>query len=306
LDIALSNYNNNISFIESTPNHNNIIKPLFFYHIPKTGGISFSNSLSISAHSAFNRIQVEVNPSFDVPVVDRVDEKTQIDASGTKSINFLCGHVKWGWHERCDSDFHFSTIIRSPIDRVLSDYNYHCMREQRKPNREEFIEFFRDENNINVSCKLLSPDSKSKLNGELIFEHLSNNFHSYIPVSLINELLSYYLSLYGFPNVITERVNTTLPQYKLDGREFTDELAILNKEDLVLFNLVKEFPRLPKLDLNDDSISDRTIVLKETEKELRSLINSTEISTNVFFDKMDEDIEKMANLDEIIKLDLNL
>lgn len=305
MEISLNKYNNKISFIESTPNHNNVVKPLFFYHIPKTGGISFANSLSNAALYAFNRIKNEVNPSFEFPIIGRVDETTQVDKFGNKPINFICGHVKWGWHERCKSDFHFSTIVRSPVDRVLSDYSYHCMREQRQPSREEFIKFFRNEKNINVSCNLLSPKTDSKLSGELVFKHLKMNFHSYIPVPMLNELLTYYLSLYGFANVITERVNTTLPQYKLDGKEFTTELESLNAEDMLLFNLVKESPRLPKLDLNDDCISDRTIVLNETEKLLRSFITCTEISTNSFFDKMEEDAEKMANLDEIIKLNIH-
>ncbi len=305
MKIKINQHNNKISFLESTPNHDSEIKPLFFYHTPKTGGLSFANSLTCAATSAFSRIKREVNPSFIEPITARIDEKFLINNPNSRPFNFVCGHVKWGWHKRCETDFFFSTIIRSPITRVLSAYNYRCMRQRSIPNCEEFIRFFRNKDNQNVNCKLLNPDIENNVEhvtGRRVFEHLCKTFHSFITPSSINELLSYYLSLYGFPNVITERVNVTLPKYKLDGSEFYDELAELNEEDLVLYDLVNNNSRLPKLKLNDDSISDRTIVLNETEKELRSIIAMSEISTSKFFDQMDVNAKQMASIENILRL----
>jgi len=301
MEIKINKYNENIQFVASTPNHRNDIKPLFFYHIPKTGGISFSSPLMFSAIRSFARIKTEVNPVFVQPITARVEENSQINNPKNIPYNFVCGHVNWGWHERCESDFFFSTIIRSPLSRVLSSYNYKCMREQRLPKREEFIDFFRNKDNQNVSCKLLNPDkSGACASGKSVFEHLQENFHSYITPTQINDLLAYYLSLYGFPNVIMEQVNATLAQYKLDGSEFLDELAELNREDLVLFKLVQNAPRLPILDTLDDSIADRIVVFNETEKELRSTMTSTEISTSQFFDEMDASAEQLTSIDKII------
>lgn len=259
--IDASTVNTDLKLICSTSEHSNDnSKPLFFYHLQKTGGISFSNALSI----AFNVQKQAGNNSL------RIDDKESLKMLKGKDIKFLTSpKLPYGSHKDLGKEFLLTAFIRSPYSRVKSHYTYTCMRSQTKPTDTGFEEFFKTEENCNLISKRLHPNATAgeQHDASSVIENLHQNFHSYADYKHVNTFLSYYLSLYKLPNVLTERVNKTLPDYQYDGDKFKDYILELNMDDTEVCDYVIENPRIPSLkECQKKSIAAHTIIFDEFEK----------------------------------------
>ncbi len=257
--------------------------PLFFYHVPRTGGISFYHALS-------GAIRFVNNQADRLGALGSDTEVLRFDAPRPDRHHFRAGyalvasHNAFGFHRKFRQSFLLTTIIRDPFGRVRSDYTYTCMRRQKTGSEEEFRASFRSEININRAVKQLAghthfdqpapPDIYLRA-----IDTLTEQFHSYVTHHEISALIGLYLSYYRLPNIIMDRINTTTPDYRLAADACRGELDALNDQDVRLYDFVRNQPRRPDLGLCSRASHPVTVILNEVSNTDRSVTRWVGIDT---------------------------
>lgn len=107
---------------------------IVFTHMYKTGGTSLRRYLD----AAFD-LKTQKLP----PVKERVSVAGSVYNGGMKlkprHLRVLYGHMYYGIHDYIDQPISYLTLIREPIDRVLSRYN-HCMTVWSHYDKERYTE----------------------------------------------------------------------------------------------------------------------------------------------------------------------
>ena len=223
--------------------------PLFFYHVPKTGGLSFYIALR-SAIGFASKYEDRLGATVTDTAVHRIDEEVPHRRLFQAGYALIASHHTFGFHRKFRQPFLLTTIVRDPLGRVRSEYTYTSMRQQRPVSAAGFEASFRAEENITRAVKQLAgqtrldrpapPDLHRQAR-----ENLEQHFHAYVTHHDVAALIGLYLSRYRLPNVVMERINTTSPAYRLDAEPWRDEIETLNRQDRHLFDFVRDRPRLP-------------------------------------------------------------
>lgn len=135
---------------------NNINKPLFFIHIPKTAGSSFRKAAEayFGTEKSFYDYapqSVETHPK----VIEFAYEKKDLFSAGdyiTKHAHFFSGHVHYVKYAPFFHPNNIITFVRSPEQQVRSHYE-HFIRDQRYEG--SFETFIADKRYANVQSRIL-------------------------------------------------------------------------------------------------------------------------------------------------------
>ncbi|WP_164518163.1 sulfotransferase family 2 domain-containing protein [Pseudoalteromonas rubra] len=203
--------------------------------------------------------------------------------NSARDYALISSHLNYGLHKELGADdFRLVTFLRDPYKRVLSAYTYNCMRAQQRVSLAGFEAFFKQEENQNVASKQLSPGDYAPGCSSEIFQLLEQNFHVYGTNEHIDKSISYFLTTLDLSNVLTERINQTLPQYRLDASKYQAEVMELNQDDQTLFELVRANPRVPECGGSGvQEMSMSSVIMHETEKELASKTRLVQVGTPV-------------------------
>lgn len=255
----------NLSFFESSANHSEQQKRgLFFYHCPKTGGMTITYALQ---HALSCLSSVQKQKLF----LGRIDNISPPPGQRVAMPSaFVVTHLPFGTHQKIAQNFDLMTVLRDPVARVTSGFTYSCMRRGEKPRPDRFRHFFTAPENINVMVQQLSGGEDGRALGEASFkraiEHLHRHFALFVTTRHIPELISAYLSRFRAPNVLMANANRTLPEYRIDSAPFEEEIRELNALDAALFNFVRENPRLEEVRKEDETVSPMTVFIDEVER----------------------------------------
>jgi hypothetical protein len=255
--------------------------PLFFYHVPKTGGLTFF----LAMMHAFSRGWPAGRPSrtlgrFDDPL-ERYRPGPDGRANLPRDTIFAASHHGFGFHERFDVPFALATIVRDPVQRVASANTYACMRADRMPSESEFESFIRRPENIDaIPTQLTGGNSGGDVdeNIGMAIEHLETRFEAYVPSNNVGALISTYLGVYGLPNVLMENLNRTLPRYRLDPTPWAEEIRARNAVGWGIYRYVAANPRLPKLPFGN-GLNPQTVVIRARERRARTEEESLKFDT---------------------------
>ena len=89
---------------------------VFFLHIPKTAGSTLRSLL---------QLQYKNSNALFLKGSDPVQSLNDwMDNNTLEHIDLLFGHVDFGIHKNFSKDFNYATMIRHPLNRVISHYNY--------------------------------------------------------------------------------------------------------------------------------------------------------------------------------------
>jgi hypothetical protein len=242
---------------------------LFFYHVPKTGGVSFFTALR---HAWLEGHRVAgTGPR---PAMFRYDDIARdIPVKGLR-YTLVGTHKAFGAHLKFEQPFLLTTISREPVARITSEYTYQSMRRGQPVSAAGFEQVFRQEENTNRAVKQLGASRygvaarPSTLDAAI--ETLDRYFHSYVDHRLCDDLIETYLSHYQLPNVDVDRLNQTTDRFKFDSSPYRDEILERNHLDRQLADYIREHPRVPALTYRSDRLHPLTVIIRETGNDTRS------------------------------------
>lgn len=102
-------------------------KPIVFIHIPKTGGMTFYSMLrEIYKPTELHKIN---------PAAESIEKYDSLPQARKDRLKAIYGHMDYGLRERLPADSAYVTLMRHPIERVISHY-YYVRRTENDPLRE--------------------------------------------------------------------------------------------------------------------------------------------------------------------------
>lgn len=108
-----------------------------FLHIPKCAGTSFTRLLE--ANIPFSEVF-----NFRPPYETQIDVLKSMAPTARNRLRLITGHLSYGVHELVDSPCTYLTMLRDPIDRVISLYDF-IRQDQSHPLHDEVITMSLDE-----------------------------------------------------------------------------------------------------------------------------------------------------------------
>lgn len=207
---------------------------IIFLHIPKTGGSTlntiFKRQFSVEEIYDHELFQNEVIP------LDQLTEQQKND------INAFAGHHLYGVHEHFQKQHHYFTMLRHPVDRVLSLYsylrNYPGYERLKDMTLEEFV---RTEPEANNCQTLLLCGYPVQYDLNLAKERLES-FDAVGITERFDESLYLLKAVYNWNDIHYNKVNIT--KKKLRRADVPKETIKLiedyNKLDMELYQFAKE------------------------------------------------------------------
>ncbi len=96
---------------------------LIFLHLPKTGGTALRTSLQ----QAFDPLaSALVYPSGDLDGTMTREQFAALPPDALERLRLVMGHISYGAHRRIPRTCRYASIVREPVERVLSLY-YHYL-----------------------------------------------------------------------------------------------------------------------------------------------------------------------------------
>lgn len=280
-------------------------QPLFFYHLPRTGGMSFFQSIQCAMLATHRCGGPGGAPAQGAePNILRIDVPPDSRTIRGGPYAFVATHQPFGCHLRFRQRFLLTTLLRDPVDRALSKFTYDAMRGNGASSEDRFHAAIAEESNCNAMVKQLaglhSADviTDSAL-WERAVENLEKQFDTFATAGDIRALTEYYLSLYHLSNLVSERINATQPNYRLVLSDAARSAAAeRNGQDCLLFEYVRSHPRsLPR---PSGPLHPLTTVVYEKENAARFAGGFTAIATADLFAALGRVLTPDARLDHAL------
>ncbi len=218
-------------------------RPLFCYHVHKTGG----NSVKHAIMQSLLHCPDVASGKLDKPIHfdDRNLHQTTPPDPFTKS--YVNTHFKYGHHDAFTGDFRMFTLFRDPVRRLYSDYRYVSYRRGETVTLEGFREFITDPDNICRQCQHLSRADIRDVGADAIAddaEHTLKSLDAYATTERIEPFLQNLWIGYGYANVLAEKLNETANvPIDVDLTVCEDEIVDLNRREIEIYRHMRDEPK---------------------------------------------------------------
>lgn len=207
-------------------------RPYLFIHIPKSGGTSLGRVAELAENGGGEKFI----RFWHHPVKPEVIQEMLLH-------NFVFGHFKYGIHQHFKQNCTYMTMLRNPVDRVISHYYYHLKSETDRFHAlaannpiETWVTLSFDANNDHV--QFIS--GKHGIPSEKEFQQALRNLHQFGFVGIYERfdesmvLLKYYA---GFKNVFYNYTKSVVGRPKMHDLtpEVIEKIKEYNKYDLLLY-----------------------------------------------------------------------
>jgi hypothetical protein len=231
---------------------NNQFSKLFFFHVPKCGGLSIAHSLGV-AIPHLRILGVPYKMTDEYHNLNVINQKIQsankmyginLDSYSsfeifqkTKKLHnkypFISGHIPFNKYEISKDTFVFS-VLRDPVSRSISNYLFFKKKFQENFSLNELYE-----------KKFLLPDCMTSFFSSIEEPDINiaikniKQINMTIDINQIKDLLAYIISLFKLPNMVLTKINETKSKYELTDKEM---MLIMdkNKLDIKLYDLAKK------------------------------------------------------------------
>lgn len=231
-----------------------------FLHIPKTGGSTLNSIFT----RQYTEKEFHNHDYFDQKVIPL----SELNEGHKKRINAVSGHHFFGVHEFFDKPYHYFTMLRHPVDRVLSLYyflkekNYPGYEWMKDMTLEEFIETSPEANN-NQTTLLCGYQTTPDV---ILAKERIDSFDMVGITEFFDESLYLLRKNFNWRDIHYKRVNIT--KSRLSKDDVPDATIKLiekyNAMDIAVYNYGKEL-LLKKLD--NLSIKEKYRLRKFVEKQ---------------------------------------
>ncbi|RFU64583.1 sulfotransferase family 2 domain-containing protein [Bacillus sp. V59.32b] len=221
-------------------------KLLIYMHIPKTGGTTMKNIIQ----KQYDPREVWFHMEKDM--LPKLEQKLK-----KKDLKCVGGHCWYGLHQHFHKPYTYFTMLRDPIDRVVSEYYYILERPHHKAypavvtmDLMDFIQEFPLKSS-NQHTRRISGNIKSP-NLEAAKENIKNDFAIVGLSEMFDESLFLMKKAFGWDDITYQKVNVTKKRPSIEKlpKNVVAELEIRNELDLKLYDFSKKL-LLEKIDQLD-------------------------------------------------------
>ena len=219
-------------------------KPLFFNHIEKTGGTTLTGILVYIAmcHGKQYRIlRIEYGLGLE-PMPTKIRHNI-ISELRHDNILTIAGHSHYGFHLNFGTVFNLVTVVRNPIERVVSEYFWKCRYNRNDVSQEDFAVHFKQEKSRNVCAKCVSGQNGFDNEGKILDRCKQNleRYFAFCTTENLDRMASFILTRYGVGSVVFNDSKKETDPHKQEFKEqFEDQIIKLNEVDYSLYRYVKE------------------------------------------------------------------
>jgi len=234
---------------------NNQFSKLFFFHVPKCGGLSIAHSLAVTIpHLRIFGTPYPRPSDYDLNINHLKEKINQANKfygyelnlrsycareifNKTKKIHknyqFISGHLPFNEYKKDGSTFTF-TVLREPISRQISSFLFHQKVTKQDIPIQEYFE--KQISPSNLMTRFFSSYEKPDVN--IAINNLKK-IDVVVDLNGINNLLGYIISLFKLPNIILTKVNKTKSNRSVTDKELK-KIEENNQLDIELFTEAKK------------------------------------------------------------------
>ncbi len=236
-----------------------INKPLFFYHIPKCAGTTFSVILSHLFKTPYriNGPLFHNNSKGGKTGYKHFLDKKEFIING--KLDFVYGHIPFEVHKEFKKKYFFITILRDPVERCISQYLWMIARGYCSGNEHISKVFERNKLPKNAIVNQFSGKGFSEYNSQdsidLAFLNLKESIDMVYDQKNFLEALNLIISIYNFPNVFFQKQQENMKKTELK-KEIIEIIIENNSQDIKLYSklkkegIFKKFNKKPKYNRN--------------------------------------------------------
>lgn len=257
----------------------------FFLHIPKCGGIDlempFRYALGYKCSQSRERF-IEYRADSEEPFRDflaTVYKNGIFQENANTCHGILSTHLglKRLMREKICLD-HMFTILRDPVDRILSAFGYQCMRQQETPDIGSLASFIKQPENQNQITQILD---KGNSGIDELENYVRRSFIACVDVKESGRVLAELLARNELPNVLSENLNQTDPRFKVKKETLTETLIgkieALNRRDIDFYARFKSSPLISDAALKGP-INAISLVISDSRKAGEDLVSRMKIA----------------------------
>ena len=220
-------------YIPSFPANEKENRPLFFNHISKTGGTSLTGILFSIA--VYNR-----KPYCFIP--KQFGDGLKPLPKNIKESNAMvfAGESPFGFHSNFEKTFNLVTVIRNPVERIVSEYFWICRYENRRQeiSYADFENYLRVKVVHNICAHYIC--GKRVLDEEKIQKIWKKNLKQYFAFCTtgnLDHMASWLLSRYQSASVVFNDAKKEIDSRKYDFEDkFGDQIIKYNKMDYAIYD----------------------------------------------------------------------
>lgn len=224
---------------------------LIFLHVPKTGGQTLGRIIDEQYHIS-DIVKVRDPQTVETVLNETPNDKvTKIGCyvehleayfkqvpKGDEHINCIYGHMNFGMHRLLSKPYTYMTMLREPIDRVISHYYYFLGKNHFK-SETSFEEFITKPKFINFQTRYISGGSIPNL--QLAKENIQNYFSIVGITEMFDESLFLMKQQFSWENIYYAKKNVTgsRPTKEQLSKDTIDLIVKHNELDIELYQYAK-------------------------------------------------------------------
>lgn len=226
-----------------TETSTNSLPNILFLHLSKTAGVSLRRAL-ISNYQEENILQVYIksdpNKDFNETMKRYIEHRYSLEK--IKSTKLFIGHCAYGIHKMFEQKFDYITMVREPVDRIISHYYYSLKTD---PNVKVQYSCLEDyiENRTNIHNWMTKRISNTELTDgdlDLAKENLMHNIAFCGITEMYQETLIMLRKMYGLSldNIVANKNKDRQLTESIDPK-IINRIKEIHYKDLELYEFAK-------------------------------------------------------------------